>query len=109
MRLMGYLGVGHADVDKFLRGLTVPQLREWMYFWELEPFGALQAGEYAGQTVAAIINANPFKKKRGTLRSKDVYTFLGEAGESTRPTAEQLQMKVEHLVAAFGGKLEKAQ
>lgn len=102
------LTLGRLDVDKMLGELTAPQFLEWLAFWHLEPFGPLQQAQFAGDAVAATINANPFRKRRGTLRAKDVYTFLAEDG-GTRPTAEQLKEKVQYLIAAFGVKVEKGE
>lgn len=108
MRLMAHLGVGHGDVDRFLREHSAPQILEWLTYWKLEPFGPLQEGQYFGEMTATIINANPFRKRRGTLRARDIYPFLSEESRE-RPTAEQLRLKVEHLIAAFGGQIETKQ
>lgn len=91
-----------------LRQISLRQLLEWQAYFHLEPSGPLQDARFFGTLVAAVINANPFRKRKGHLKAEDVFPWLkGDGGgKAKRQTPEQLRFMVECLAAAFGGEVK---
>jgi hypothetical protein len=103
------LKVGHANVDRMLRGMTTRQLTEWRAYADLEPFDEERADYRAASIVHAVRNA--FRKKGAppiTLK-ECVVQFGAEADGAEKPktvdqSRSQIKRTMDFLVAMFGVK-----
>lgn len=93
-----------------LASMTWKQLREWMAFDALEPFGPIRADHHAAYIVATILNVN---KKRGSKRlsSNDVLQLFGDSVKARKAPMDWRHMKAlaQMTAAAYNAEHDRAQ
>ncbi len=83
MRLFAYrlaLALGRADVDALLSELTWPQLREWIAYYELDPWGGPRGDLQAG--IIASTMANIHRGRKAPLRPRDFMPQFGRRAQT---------------------------
>jgi len=88
------LKLGHIDVDRMLRQISIRQLNEWRAYADLEPFDEERADLRAASIVQALVN--PHRRKGSPpVALKDCVLRFGDE-EATTPvqTREQAQAQV---------------
>ncbi len=97
------LATRHVNVDAMLRQITFPQLREWIAFEELEPFGEMRDDYRMANMMQLTANMHRDTKKHPepyTL-SDFLFKFDKEAEEQVKPRQSvEEQKRIARLWAA---------
>jgi hypothetical protein len=80
--------VGCLHPDFLNRFLTIRQIREWIAYYNLEPFGEIRADWRQAMTSMILANANRGKKGR-TYKVKDF--MLTDKKKRRQQTPEEMQ------------------
>lgn len=87
MRTFAYrlaLALGRLDVDAMLSELTWPQMREWLAFYQIDPWGGAR-----GDVQAAIVSSTMANMWRGKGKpARAVADFLPTFGHLRQTQAE---------------------
>jgi hypothetical protein len=94
--------MGRVDVDAMLSELTWPQLREWMAFYELSPWGA-ERGDLQAAIVASTI-ANVWRAKGRRYRVADFLPTFGARAQTQEEMAAVLTMAAQAARRAKNGR-----
>lgn len=89
-----------------LRRITAAQFREWLAYFELEPFGPAREDLRAGAIAAAVYNSSLGRKKGSrAIKPSDVFENLRVA--QPKQTADQMAQRAKAISRAMGGKVVK--
>jgi hypothetical protein len=77
--------MGRVDVDAMLAELTWPQLREWMAFYQLDPWGGARTDLSAAIVASTIANV-----WRGRSKAYRVADFVPSFETSKRQTQSEM-------------------
>jgi hypothetical protein len=98
------MALGYANVDDMLASITSRQLREWMEFYRLEPFGEERADLRAGIIASTIANVNRSSRTAKAFSPKDFMPdFDRGRGPRKRQRLEDMKAAALALCLAFGG------
>lgn len=96
------LAMGRVDVDAMLDELTWPQLREWMAYYEIDPWGGSRAD--LGAAIVASTMANIWGRKSKTYRVSDFLPTFGARRQTKAEIGSIMMMAARAAQAARSAK-----